>query len=225
MTKRVAGLWLGALLGMMATSSLGQGLPPPGSYASSFSLGGGGFEWSWGAQEDEESIAAIHRALELGVNWIDTAAQYGFGHSEEVVGRAIAGLRERPLIFTKGGQPEGPNGTTLHSLRRDSLRRELESSLARLGLERAYRRVAPTLRLPVSERYIDWEDVDPVESSVASIKLRVPHAGLAELQLGQATLDQQIAAGKMKLEGRKAAFGEFFGLLDPFEFWFNIVTP
>ena len=73
-----------------------------------WAIGGGGFEWSWGAQEDEESIAAIHRALELGVNWIDTAAQYGFGHSEEVVGRAIAGLDERPFIFTKGGQPEGP---------------------------------------------------------------------------------------------------------------------
>jgi aryl-alcohol dehydrogenase-like predicted oxidoreductase len=100
-----------------------------------WALGGGGFEWSWGSQEDEDSIAAIHRALELGVNWIDTAAQYGFGHSEEVVGRAIAGLDERPFIFTKGGQPEGPGGTTLHDLTRDSLRRELEGSLVRLGLE------------------------------------------------------------------------------------------
>ena len=100
-----------------------------------WAIGGGGFEWSWGAQEDEESIAAIHRALELGVNWIDTAAQYGFGHSEEVVGRAIAGLDERPFIFTKGGQPEGPGGATLHDLTRDGLRRELEGSLARLGLE------------------------------------------------------------------------------------------
>jgi len=100
-----------------------------------WALGGGGFEWSWGSQEDEDSIAAIHRALELGVNWIDTAAQYGFGHSEEVVGRAIAGLDERPFIFTKGGQPEGPGGVTLHDLTRDSLRRELEGSLVRLGLE------------------------------------------------------------------------------------------
>ena len=84
-----------------------------------WAIGGGGFEWSWGAQEDEDSVAAIHRALELGVNWIDTAAQYGFGHSEEVVGRAIAGLDERPFIFTKGGQPEGPDGVTLHDLTRD----------------------------------------------------------------------------------------------------------
>jgi len=100
-----------------------------------WAIGGGGFEWSWGTQEDEQSIAAIHRALELGVNWIDTAAQYGFGHSEEVVGRAIAGLAERPLIFTKGGQPEGPGGATLHDLTHDGLRRELEGSLVRLGLQ------------------------------------------------------------------------------------------
>ncbi len=99
-----------------------------------WALGGAGYDWSWGAQDDEQSIAAIHHALELGVNWIDTAAQYGFGHSEEVVGRALAGLDERPYVFTKGGQPEGPGRTTTQSLRRDSLRRELEGSLARLGV-------------------------------------------------------------------------------------------
>src|SRR5919107_138661 len=75
------------------------------------------------------------KTIELGVNWIDTAAHYGFGHSEEVVGRALAGLDERPYVFTKGGQPEGPGRTTIHSLRRDSLRRELEGSLERLGLD------------------------------------------------------------------------------------------
>jgi aryl-alcohol dehydrogenase-like predicted oxidoreductase len=100
-----------------------------------WAVGGGGFEWSWGAQEDEDSVAAIHHALELGVNWIDTAAHYGFGHSEAVVGRAIASLAERPYIFTKGGQPEGPGGATLHDLTRKSLRREIEGSLSRLGLE------------------------------------------------------------------------------------------
>jgi hypothetical protein len=70
-----------------------------------WAVGGGGFEWSWGAQDDEDSIAAIHRALELGANWIDTAASTASG-TEEVVGRAIAGLDKRPFIFTKGGQPE-----------------------------------------------------------------------------------------------------------------------
>ena len=100
-----------------------------------WAIGGGGYDWGWGTQDDDDSIAAIHHALELGVNWIDTAAQYGFGHSEAVVGRALAGLAERPYVFTKGGQPEGPGHTTVQSLQRDSLRRELEQSLSRLGLD------------------------------------------------------------------------------------------
>ena len=101
-----------------------------------WALGGSNYDWGWGAQDDDESVAALHHALDLGVNWIDTAAQYGFGHSEQVVGRALREYRgERPLVFTKGGQPEGPARTTLQSLRRDSLRRELEGSLSRLGVD------------------------------------------------------------------------------------------
>ena len=100
-----------------------------------WAIGGGGYDWGWGSQDDEESIAAIHHAIELGVNWIDTAAQYGFGHSEQVVGRALAGLDRRPYVFTKGGLPEGPNKTTIESLRRDSLLREVEGSLKRLGVD------------------------------------------------------------------------------------------
>jgi len=101
-----------------------------------WALGGSNYDWGWGAQDDEQSIAAIHHALDLGVSWIDTAAHYGFGHSEEVVGRAVHSYSgERPFVFTKGGQPEGPNRTTLQSLRRDSLRREVEGSLSRLGVD------------------------------------------------------------------------------------------
>src|SRR5215210_1071514 len=100
-----------------------------------WAIGGGGYDWGWGTQDDDDSIAAIQHALELGVNWIDTAAQYGFGHSEAVVGRALVGLEERPYVFTKGGQPEGPGHTTVQSLRRDSLRRELGQRLSRLGLD------------------------------------------------------------------------------------------
>jgi aryl-alcohol dehydrogenase-like predicted oxidoreductase len=100
-----------------------------------WAIGGAEYDWGWGEQDDDDSIAAIHRALELGVNWIDTAAQYGFGHSEQVVGRALAGLDQRPFVFTKGGQPEGPNRTTLQSLKRDSLLRECEGSLGRLGVD------------------------------------------------------------------------------------------
>jgi aryl-alcohol dehydrogenase-like predicted oxidoreductase len=152
-----------------------------------WALGGGGFEWSWGAQEDEESIAAIHHALELGVNWIDTAAQYGFGHSEEVVGRAIAGLAERPLIFTKGGQPEGPGGATLHDLTRDGLRSELESSLSRLGLD------------AVDLYQIHWPIPDEqIEEGWATlVELRdeglAGHIGVSNFSVEQLRRAQQIA--------------------------------
>src|SRR6266436_2329163 len=70
-----------------------------------WAIGGSGWQFAWGSQDDNESVAAIHRALELGVNWIDTAAVYGLGHSEEMVGRLLRELpqNDRPLVFTKGG--------------------------------------------------------------------------------------------------------------------------
>src|SRR5690242_15642524 len=89
-----------------------------------WAIGGGGWEFAWGPQDDEQSIAAIHRALDLGVNWIDTAAAYGFGHSESVVGRALAGMAERPYVFTKCSLIEGPGRTVRHDLSRDSVLRE-----------------------------------------------------------------------------------------------------
>lgn len=152
-----------------------------------WAVGGGGFEWSWGAQEDEDSVAAIHRALELGVNWIDTAAQYGFGHSEEVVGRAIASLDERPFIFTKGGQPEGPGGATLHDLTRDGLRRELEGSLSRLGLATVdlYQ-----IHWPIPDEQIE-------EGWAALVELRdeglARHIGVSNFSVEQLRRSQQIA--------------------------------
>ncbi|HEX9481975.1 MAG TPA: aldo/keto reductase [Solirubrobacteraceae bacterium] len=100
-----------------------------------WAIGGGDWEFGWGPQDDEQSIAAIHRALERGVNWIDTAAAYGFGRSERVVGRALEGLAERPYVFTKCSLLEGPQRRVVHSLGRDSILREAEDSLRRLGID------------------------------------------------------------------------------------------
>ncbi len=100
-----------------------------------WAIGGGGWEFGWGPQEDDQSIAAIHHALEHGINWIDTAAAYGFGHSEEMVGRALQGLSERPFVFTKASLLEGSGGRVLHSLKRDSILREAHASLERLGVD------------------------------------------------------------------------------------------
>jgi aryl-alcohol dehydrogenase-like predicted oxidoreductase len=152
-----------------------------------WAIGGAGYDWGWGTQDDDDSIAAIHRALELGVNWIDTAAQYGFGHSEQVVGRAIAGLDQRPYVFTKGGQPEGPGRTTIQSLRRDSLRRELEGSLSRLGLD------------AVDLYQIHWplpeEEIEEGWSTLVELKDEglVRHVGVSNFSVAQLRRIQQIA--------------------------------
>lgn len=97
---------------------------------------GGPWQFGWGPQEDQDSIAALHRALELGVNWIDTAPAYGLGHSEEVVARALADWRgPRPYVFTKCGMVWNAQGKVDYSLREASVRRECEESLRRLKVE------------------------------------------------------------------------------------------
>src|SRR5947208_3665311 len=102
-----------------------------------WAIGGGGWEFGWGPQDDDDSIAAIHHALGLGINWIDTAAAYGFGHSEQIVGRALADLpkAERPYVFTKASLVEGPGRTVVNNLKRDSILREAEASLERLRVD------------------------------------------------------------------------------------------
>src|SRR5258708_22427356 len=100
-----------------------------------WAIGGGKWEFAWGAQDDSESIAAIHAGLDHGMNWIDTAAVYGLGHSETVVGRAIKGLRTRPYIFTKCSLVWDEAGNISHNLQADSIRREAESSLKRLNVD------------------------------------------------------------------------------------------
>jgi len=101
-----------------------------------WAIGGGNWEFAWGPQDDAESIRAIHRALELGINWIDTAAIYGLGHSEEMVGRAVKGWSgARPYVFTKCSMRWNADRSIYRSLKAGSLREELEGSLRRLGVE------------------------------------------------------------------------------------------
>ena len=100
-----------------------------------WAIGGGGWKFGWGPQDDKASFAAIRRAVELGINWIDTAPLYGLGHAEEVVGKAIKGLREKPLIATKFGIIWDAKRRMAHCLKKESVRREIEGSLKRLRVE------------------------------------------------------------------------------------------
>ena len=152
-----------------------------------WAIGGGGWEFGWGPQEDEESIAAIQHAIEQGVNWIDTAAAYGFGRSEEVVGKAISGLSHRPYIFTKCSLLEGPGRNVVHSLKRDSIFREAEASLTRLGVD------------AIDLYQIHWPNpADQIEegwSALAELKERglVRHIGVSNFDAEQLRRIAQIA--------------------------------
>jgi len=106
-----------------------------------WAIGGGGWAFGWGPQDDADSLATMRHAIELGVNWIDTAAVYGLGHSEEVVGRLLHELpaSERPLVFTKCGlvwDDRDRMAEARRTLKPESIRREVEASLRRLGVER-----------------------------------------------------------------------------------------
>jgi aryl-alcohol dehydrogenase-like predicted oxidoreductase len=152
-----------------------------------WAIGGSNWEFGWGEQDDDESVSAIQRALELGINWVDTAAQYGLGHSEEVVRRAVEGVEPPPLIFTKGGQPEGPNRTSYQSLKRDSLRRECEGSLERLGVD------------AIDLYQIHWpipdDEVEEGWSTLAELKEEglVRHIGASNFSAGQLERAESIS--------------------------------
>ncbi|HLK47843.1 MAG TPA: aldo/keto reductase [Bryobacteraceae bacterium] len=114
-----------------------------------WAIGGGGWSFGWGPQDDAQSIAAIHAALDHGINWIDTAAVYGLGHSEEVVARALAGRAGRPYIFTKCERVWNEKREISGSLNPDSIRRECEQSLKRLRVD------------TIDLYQIHWPDPDP----------------------------------------------------------------
>ena len=172
----------------LKTKHLGQtGLEITRVGFGAWAIGGGGWEFGWGPQEDDQSIAAIHHALEVGVNWIDTAAGYGFGHSEEIVGRALAGMTDRPYVFTKASLLEGPGRRVVHSLKRDSILREAHASLERLGVD------------AIDLYQIHWPipDADIEEGWAAFAELKqqglVRHIGVSNFDVQQLRRIQQIA--------------------------------
>jgi len=98
-------------------------------------MGGGDWKFGWGAQDDQASIETIYKALDVGINWIDTAPIYGLGHAETVVGKAIKGMHKRPMIATKCARRWDEKGDILKVLKKDSIRQECEASLRRLGVD------------------------------------------------------------------------------------------
>jgi aryl-alcohol dehydrogenase-like predicted oxidoreductase len=155
----------------------------------SWAIGGGGWAAAWGPQDDEEAVGAIRRAVELGMNWIDTAAVYGLGHSEELVARALKGLpeSERPFVFTKCSLVWDEGGEVHNVLKKDSVKRECEESLRRLKTD-------------VIDLYqIHWpnpdEDIEEGWSALTELKEegKVWHIGVSNFGVGQMERAQSIA--------------------------------
>ena len=130
-----------------------------------WAIGGAGYPFGWGAQDDEESVAAVRHAVESGVNWIDTAAGYGLGHSEEIVARALADISavDRPYVFTKCGMiwdDSGPAGGTFNLVGAPgSIRREVDASLRRLNAD----------RIDLYQLHWPPQDGTPIEETVAAL--------------------------------------------------------
>ena len=152
-----------------------------------WAMGGSGYRFSWGDQDDADSVAAIHKAVDAGINWIDTAAVYGLGHSEEVVGSAIASMSNKPYVFTKCERIWNKEREISKSLKADSIRREVEASLTRLNID-------------VIDLYqIHWpepeEDVEEGWTTLAELKEegKVKHIGVCNFNVGQLKRAQTIA--------------------------------
>jgi aryl-alcohol dehydrogenase-like predicted oxidoreductase len=152
-----------------------------------WAMGGAGWQFAWGAQDDDESVDAIHAALDRGINWIDTAAIYGLGHSEVVVGRAIAGRSNRPLVFTKCGIVWNEKRETRRSIEPESIRKEVEQSLSRLKLD------------AIDLYQIHWPEPDNLVEAAWALMAKlqqegkVRHIGVSNFNVDQMRRAQAIA--------------------------------
>jgi aryl-alcohol dehydrogenase-like predicted oxidoreductase len=172
----------------MQTKRLGQTdmhVTPIGVGA--WAMGGSGWAFAWGPQDDDDSIAAIHAALDRGINWIDTAAVYGLGHSEEVVAKALQDRSPKPYVFTKCARIWNERAEIGKSLKADSVRRELEASLRRLKVD------------TIDLYQIHWpepdEEVEEGWTTLAKLKQegKVRHIGVSNFNAGQMKRAQAIA--------------------------------
>jgi aryl-alcohol dehydrogenase-like predicted oxidoreductase len=153
----------------------------------SWAIGGGGWRAAWGPQDDDEAVGAIRRAVELGMNWIDTAAVYGLGHSEKLVARALKGVSDRPYVFTKCSQVWDESGNISNNLKKDSVKRECEESLSRLQVE------------AIDLYQIHWprpdEDIEEGWEAMAELKEegKVRHIGVSNFDVEQMERIREIA--------------------------------
>lgn len=160
-----------------------------------WAIGGGSWEFGWGAQDDADSIAAIQEGVNRGMNWIDTAAVYGLGHSEEVVGKAVKGLKTPPYVFTKCSLVWDSKGNITHNLQAASIRREAEASLKRLQMERIdlYQ-----IHWPAWKGHPESDSPGSIEEAVGEMKQlqkegKIRHIGLSNFDPGQIKRAQAIA--------------------------------
>ncbi len=152
-----------------------------------WAMGGGDWAFAWGAQDDQDSINAIHAALDAGMNWIDTAMVYGHGHSEQVVGRAIAGRSSKPYVFTKCSRKRAEDGSLYGCLKADSIRAECEQSLRNLNVE--------TIDLYQIHWPIPVEDIEEGWEAVAKLQAegKVRWIGVSNFNAEQMQRVQPIA--------------------------------
>lgn len=152
-----------------------------------WAMGGNGWAFGWGAQDDNDSIAAIRAALDRGVNWIDTAAVYGLGHSEEVVAKALEGVSKKPYVFTKCERAWNENREIVKCLKRESILREIDASLSRLKVD------------TIDLYQIHWpepdEDIEEGWTTLAELreKGKVRYIGVSNFNVAQLKRAQKIA--------------------------------